>query len=65
MTQEQAPSEKKSSREARYPLRLPPELYEKIQQMAEKNFHSVNAEMVRLLRKAIESEGEPSAPPGT
>ncbi len=48
--------ESKQNRESRYPLRLPPDLYEKIQGLAEKNFHSVNAEMVRLLRKAVESE---------
>lgn len=41
---------------SRYPLRMPADLYEEIQRLAEKNFHSINAEMVRLLRKAIESE---------
>ncbi len=48
--------EKKPSNDSRYPLRLPTELYERIQELAEKNFHSVNAEMVRLLRIAIEQE---------
>lgn len=48
--------EKKPSNESRYPLRLPPELYEQIQELAKKNFHSINAEMVRLLRKAVEQE---------
>lgn len=49
-------ADEKKSRESRYPLRLPPELHEQIQVLAQKNFHSVNAEMVRLLRKAIEIE---------
>lgn len=48
--------DKKNKRDPRYPLRLPPDLYEVIQQLAEKNFHSANAEIVRLLRKAIELE---------
>lgn len=53
--------EKKKPNESRYPLRLPPDLYEKIQVKAQQNFHSVNAEMVRLLRKAIESEQDTTA----
>ncbi len=58
-------ADEKKSRESRYPLRLPPELHQQIQKLAEKNFHSVNAEMVRLLRKAIEIEQNEttSAPP--
>lgn len=51
-------NEKKQPSESRYPLRLPSELYEQIEKMAKDNFHSANAEMVRLLRKAIEMEQE-------
>ncbi len=36
-------------------LRLPDELYERIKQLAEKDLRSVNAQMVTLLREAIEA----------
>lgn len=55
-------TKEKKPRDSRYPLRLPPDLHEQIQALAQKNFHSVNAEMVRLLRKAIELE-QHAAPP--
>ncbi len=54
-------TDEKKSRESRYPLRLPSELHEQIQKLAQNNFHSVNAEMVRLLRRAIEIEQQQEA----
>jgi hypothetical protein len=55
-------TEDKKQADSRYPLRLPPDLYKQIQELAEKNFHSVNAEMVRLLRKAVQMESGPQPP---
>ena len=39
--------------EVRTNLRLPEELYEQIKRLAEKEFRSINAEMVVLLKAAV------------
>lgn len=47
---------KKQGDSSRYALRLPPDLHEEIQALAKKNFHSVNAEIVRLIRLGMDAD---------
>lgn len=55
-------SENKKTVDARYPLRLPDELYKQIRQLAESDNRSVNAEIVTLLQEAIEHRRRPVTP---
>lgn len=47
---------KRLQKDAHYALRLPVELYEQLREMAQDNYCSVNAEIVRLIRKGAELE---------
>lgn len=49
--------------ERQYPVRMPMELYEQIEQLARAEERSVNWVMVRLIREAVEARRRPSTPP--
>ena len=49
----------KKLNESRYPLRLPSDLREEVETLASENFHSVNAEIVRLIREGIKAIKQP------
>lgn len=44
--------------EKAYPLRIPPDLYDRVRQLAEKHERSANWVMVRLLRAASDQSDE-------
>lgn len=44
--------------EKAYPLRIPPELYQRVRELAERHERSANWVMVRLLKKAAQQPDE-------